>query len=115
MFYKGQHVRSRFHGLGEVTMTGHHPRVRLLDGRECRVPCNTVRFAPPNEYEAEVENRMLIERYLTFRVGGTLSSDCISPPRTQFDLVAAMTRHARTPPLPFAEATPLGSSVLYFD
>ena len=115
MFYEGETVRSRYHGLGEVTMTGDHPRIRFLDGRECRVPGDTVRSVPRVAYDAEVENRMRIERYLAFRVGGTVSSKCYSLPRPRFDLVAAMTRHARTPPLPFVKPTTLSSGILYFD
>lgn len=115
VFYEGETVRSRYDGLGEVTMTGEYPRVRFLDGRECSVPGTTVRFVPPEAYDAEVENRMLIERYLTFRVCGTPAPHTLSLPRARFDLAAALKWHARTPPLPFVGTAAVGTGILYFD
>jgi len=115
VFYEGETVRSRYHGLGEVTMTGEHPRVRFLDGRECRVPGDTVRLLPPEVYDAEVENQSAIERYLSFRVYGIVEPPTLSLPRPEFDLAAAMKRHAQTPPLPFVRPAPPSSAVLYFD
>jgi hypothetical protein len=70
---------------------------------------------PDEVYDAEVRNRMEIERYLTFRIHGTWPGSPRSLPRSRFDLAAAMTRHAETPPLPLARPAPPDSAVLWLD
>ena len=115
VFYKGELVRSRYHGLGQVTKTGTRPCIRFLDGRECCVFGDTIRLVPQEVYDAELRNRTLIERYLTLRIYGFAPTQPTSLPRTEFDLEAALMRHAQSPPLPITEATSLGSSVLFLD
>ncbi len=70
VFRKRQCVRSRMHGLGQVLAEGEEPKVRFLDGRECRVPADTLRFISEEEFEAEIANRSVIESYLIVRVHG---------------------------------------------
>ena len=115
MHYRGETVRSRYHGLGVVTSTGEHPRVRFLDGPECCVPSDTLTWAAPETYAAEVRNRTMIERYLTLRTCGYLPPYAASLPRPEFHLAAAMTRHMQGPPLPVTDSAPPDSAVLYFD
>ena len=115
VFYEGETVRSKYYGLGEVTRSGKHPRVQFFDRPECSVPSDTLRWVAPEVYDAEVLNRVMIERFLTLRVCGYLPP-CTAPlPRPEFDLAAAMQRYAHSPPLPFVDSTPPGSGVLYFD
>jgi len=115
VFYEGEAVRSRYHGLGEIISAGRAPRVRFLDGRECSVPGDTIMSVPQEVYDAEVHNRTVIERFLTARIYGSAPSHAASLPRPEVELTAAMRRHAQLPRLPFAELTPLGGSVLDFD
>lgn len=70
VFRKRQCVRSRMHGLGQVLAEGKKPKVRFLNGRECRVPADTLRFISVEEFEAEIANRSVIESYLIVRVHG---------------------------------------------
>jgi hypothetical protein len=70
VFRKRQCVRSRMHGLGQVVSEGVTPLIRFLDGRECRVPADTLRFIPEEEFEAEIANRAAIDSCLIIRVHG---------------------------------------------
>ena len=90
-YYAGECVRSRFHGLGEVVITGKDPIVQFLDGPEMRVPGDMLTVVPRETYEAEVENRRLIERYLDLRLYGRLQPDIRPLPTPPLDLLAAMT------------------------
>ena len=115
MFYEGQTVRSRYHGLGEVTVSGEEPRVQFLDGPECCVPCDTLRWVAPEVHDAELHNRLIIERWITWRLCGIIEPPTLPLPRPPCDLEAAMQRYAHSPPLPFVDSTPRDSAVLYFD
>ena len=115
MFYKGQTIRSQYHGLGEVTMTGKHPRVRFLDGRELQVPGNLIRLVPRHVYDSEVRNRLMIERWLTCRIYGELPTETAILPRPCFDLANVMERAAKFPPLPSVISREWESAILYFD
>ena len=90
-FYKGECVRSRFDGLGEVIVTGENPVVQFLDGPEMRVPGDMLTVVPRGVFETEVENRRRIERYLDCRLHGVLEPDICPLPPPPFDLEAAMT------------------------
>ncbi len=57
-------------GFGQVVTEGEPPLVRFLDGRECRVPADTLRFIPEEEFEAEIANRAAIESHLIILVHG---------------------------------------------
>ena len=114
VFYEGQTVRSRYHGLGEVIMSGEDPRVRFMGGWESGVPGDTLTLVPSEVYDAEVENLRMIEWYLTLRVEGTCEPYTRRLPRPKFDLVAAMKRYAQAPPLPFVEPVPMDSVVFSF-
>ena len=70
VFYEGQTVRSRYHGLGEVTMSGEDPRVRFLGEWESGVPGDTLTVVPGEVYDAEVENRHNWERFLDLFLHG---------------------------------------------
>lgn len=67
---KGCCVRSKPFGLGQVVDGGDEPLVRFLDGRECCVPADTLRFVPEEEFDAEITNRSAIEVWLILRVHG---------------------------------------------
>jgi hypothetical protein len=97
VFYDGECVRSRFRGLGEVIATGRHPVMLFIDGPELHVPGHTPSVVPRHVYDAEVENRRRIERYLDWRLYGLLNPDIRPLPPPPFDLEAAMT----SPRLPF--------------
>ena len=63
-------VRSSMFGFGQVVAEGERPLVRFLDGRETRVPADTLLFVPGEEFEREIANRSVIESYLIIRVHG---------------------------------------------
>ena len=115
VYYEGETVRSRFHGLGVVTSTGEHPRVRFLDGPECLVPGDTIRSVPPEVYEGEIRNRVLIGLCLTIRITGRSTSRSAALPIKAFDLATAMTLYLNAPSLTYTDSVPSDSSVLYFD
>ncbi len=75
VFRKRQCVRSPMFGLGQVVAEGETPLIRFLDGRECRVPANTLGFIPEEEFEAEIANRSAIEARLLIHVYGPEALD----------------------------------------
>ena len=70
VFRRGYCVRSSTFGFGQIVGEGEQPLVRFLDGRECRVPVDTLRFIPEEEFEAEIANRAAIDSCLIIRVHG---------------------------------------------
>ena len=87
-------VRSRFHGLGRVTIGGLDPTVLFLCGMERRVPGDTLRVVSDLEYEAEVLNRDLLEAYLDWRVNGVARTTLPTLPN-RFDWATATERDHR--------------------
>jgi hypothetical protein len=73
-------------------VTGHDPVVQFLCGFERRVPGDTLQLVPRDLYEAEVENRRQIGRFLDQCVDGIVEPDTRPVPRPPFDLEAAMRR-----------------------
>ncbi len=90
MFYTGEFVRSWFYGLGEVVTLGNDPVARFLDGRECIEPGDRLAIVPDEVFAAELENRLRVERWLTFRVYGVKKPIGPSLRDQPFDLAAAM-------------------------
>ncbi len=115
MFYRGESVRSRFHGLGEVVLSGDTPRVRFLDGLETFVSEDTITSVPSDEYDAEIRNRMEIERYLTLRINGVAPPLSPPTPKPTFDLTSAMIIFAQSAQRPAIEVLSCDSCVLSFN
>lgn len=113
MFYVEERVRSPHYGLGVVVRSGKNPWMRLLGGGELPVDGRTLHVVPDEVYDAEVENRAKIERYLTLRICGSLPPHADSLPRPSFDLEAAMQATALFSPC--VQSPPLGASILLFD
>jgi hypothetical protein len=107
--------RSSDHGLGVVVSSGENPRVRLLCGAEVELDGHALRLVPDVVHDAARLNLLSIERWLSRRVYGIIEPDAVSLPRPECDLATAMQRCAENPPLPLADPTPAGGSVLYFD
>ena len=78
MFRKGLCVRSLF-GLGQVVVDGAPPLVRFLDGRECHVAEESLTIVPTEDFEAEIANRTLWNRFLTLCVCGRHGLDDCEP------------------------------------
>ena len=78
MFRKGLCVRSLF-GLGQVVVDGDPPLVRFLDGRECHVTEELLTIVPTEDFEAEIANRTLWNRFLTLCVCGRHGLEAASP------------------------------------
>ncbi len=57
-------------GFGQIVAEGETPLVRFLDGREIRVPADTLQFVPDEEFEREIANRSAIESHLIILVHG---------------------------------------------
>ena len=112
MFYAGATVRSRFHGLGTVVVTGKNPWVQFLDGPEMKVAGNTLTVVPPEEYDRAVANGEAMERWLDLRIYGAVQPRPTLLPRKPFDLVAAMEEPVL--PLPPPRREHLDPAVLYF-
>lgn len=70
VFYAREYVRSRLHGLGQVVESGDDPVVQFLDGRESAVPGETLTVVPEEVFASELENRLMVERWLSYRVYG---------------------------------------------
>ena len=105
MFYEGETIRSRYHGFGEVTVSGTRPLVRFLCGWECYVDGDTIRYVSRDDFDAELLNIALIEQYLSLRVYGCDFGQRELLPKPRFDLVAAMLQQAKLPPIPGSNST----------
>ena len=114
MFYVRECVKSSYHGLGIVVRSGENPRVRLLCGAEIEVDGRTLKVVPDEVHDAALQNLMMIERWLTWRLYGIIEPSAVSLPRPECDLAVAMERCAKNPPLPPAESGPLDSAVFCF-
>ncbi len=58
------------YGLGQLLEEGERPLVHFIDGREIRVPADSLQFVPDEEFEREITNRSAIESHLIIRVHG---------------------------------------------
>ncbi len=90
MIFAREYVRSRLHGLGQVIESGDDPVVQFLDGRECEVPGETLTVVPEEVFASELENRMRLERWLTYRVYGIKERPTPMLRDGKFDLVTAL-------------------------
>ena len=78
MFRKGLCVRSPF-GLGQIVEDGTPPLVRFLAGRECHVAEESLTIVPTEDFEAEIANQTLWNRFLTLCVCGRHGLDDCEP------------------------------------
>ncbi len=113
MFYAGETVRSAFHGLAEVVMTGEDPVVRLLGGLEIKLPGSTLTVVPPEEHDGAIADSEAREAWLDRRIYGVEQPRPRPPQRPQFDLEAAMMELPL--PLPPVRHYSLDPGVLYFE
>ncbi len=90
MFYTGEYVQSRFCGLGEVITSGDDPIVRFLDGRECAESGDALTIVPDEAFAAELENRLMVERWLAYQVYGSIEPSRPLLRARHFDLAQAM-------------------------
>ena len=89
MFFESEAVRSRLHGLGRVVGRGSNPIVQFVDGPRCRVHRDALRVIPDEDFETDMANRLVWERYLSVRVGGPVEPSCPILPQ-RFDLESAL-------------------------
>ncbi len=78
MFRKGLCLRSPV-GLGQVAVDGDPPLVRFLDGRECHVAEESLTIVPTEDFEAEIANQTVWNRFLTLCVRGRHGLDDCEP------------------------------------
>ena len=107
-------VRSRFFGLGRVTIGGLDPTVLFLCGKKSRVPGDTLRVISHLEYEAEVLNRDLLEAYLDWRIHG-VSRTTLPVLANRFDWTTATDRDIRPANATGRESGDLDASFFIFD
>ncbi len=79
VFRRGYCVRSSMFGFGQVLVEGEEPKVRFLDGRECHVAEESLTIVPTADFESEIANRTLWNRYLTLCVCGRGGLDGCEP------------------------------------
>lgn len=91
MFYRGESVRSKHHGMGVVTKPGKNPKVRFLHGLACRVPGTTLAIISHDWIDQEVEKRNRLEDWLNWRVYKMRPMRSRSLPVPKLDLASAMT------------------------
>ena len=89
MFFESEAVRSGLHGLGRVVDCGSNPIVQFVDGPRCRVHGDALRVIPDEDFEMDMANRLMWERYLSVRVGGPVEPSCPIRPQ-RFDLNSAL-------------------------
>ena len=97
MFYRGEFVKSRFHGLGRVVTGSEMPTILFLDCRRCSIPGDTLSVVTEESYFAEVENRSRLERWLNFSVYGIRERPKPMLREGRFDLATAMIQSITDP------------------
>lgn len=78
MFRKGLCVRSPF-GLGQIVMDGDPPLIRFLAGDERHIAVESLTLVPTEDFEAEIANLTLWNRFLTLCVCGPRGLDGCEP------------------------------------
>jgi hypothetical protein len=79
-FHRGNCVRSRLHGLGQVLVSGPMPLVQLLGGSRVQVPAADLTLIANEDFAETIANQERIEKWLLKRVYGADALECYSRP-----------------------------------